>query len=128
MRILIVDDISFVRKSLKQILTSLGHEVIAEATNGWEATELYEQHRPDLVTMDLAMPIMNGVDATKRIIEIDAHANILILSALSQEYLATEAILAGAKEYILKPFQTQEVNRAIHQMFNSNQEGKQSYA
>lgn len=128
-RVLIVDDISFVRKSLKQILTSLGYEVVGEAANGREAVELYEQSRPDLVTMDLAMPVMNGIEATKKIIEIDPAANIVILTALTQEHLVSEAIMAGAKDYILKPFQTSDVSRVLSQAVGCTQEGSdEAYA
>ena len=128
-RILIVDDISFVRKSLKQILTSLGYEVVGEAMNGREAVELYEQIQPDLVTMDLAMPIMNGIEATKEILKLDPAASIVILTALTQENLATDAILAGAKDYIVKPFLSSDVSRVLKQVIESSGgEAQQAYA
>ena len=111
--VLIVDDIAFVRKTMKQILTSHGYKVVGEAENGIDAIELYESTRPDIVTMDLVMPHMNGVTATRAILKNDPHAKIVILSAMMQENLVTEAIMAGAKDYIEKPFQTDEVMRVL---------------
>ncbi len=119
-RVLIADDISFVRKSLKQILTSLGYEVVGEAENGREAVELYELVHPDLVTMDLAMPELNGVEATKRILKLDPAANVVILSSLTQEAWITDAISAGAKNYIMKPFQTADVARVLKEVTSSS--------
>ena len=113
--VLIVDDIAYVRKTMKQILTSHGYRVVGEAENGEEAVRLYAETTPDFVTMDLVMPIMNGVEATKKILKLNPDANILILSSMMQENLVTEAILAGAKNYIVKPFQTEEVLKAIRE-------------
>ena len=113
--VLIVDDIAYVRKTMKQILTSHGYRVIGEAENGDEAVRLYEEVRPDFVTMDLVMPVLNGVEATKRILAFDPEAKIIILSSMIQENLVTEAILAGAKDYIVKPFQTEDVLNIIRQ-------------
>lgn len=111
--VLIVDDIPFVRKTLKQILGSHGYKVVGEAANGEEAVHLYRELKPDVVTMDLVMPTLNGVEATKRIMKFDPAANIVILSSMMQENLITEAILAGAKDYIVKPFQTEEVLKVM---------------
>lgn len=119
-RVLIVDDISFVRKTLKQVLTTLGYQVVGEATNGHEAVELFQECKPDLVTMDLAMPQMNGIEATKKILQIDPAANIVILSALMQENLVTDAILAGAKDYIVKPFVAADVARVLQSVMDSS--------
>lgn len=120
--VLIVDDIPFVRKTLKQILTHQGYRVVGEAETGEEAIHLYSETNPDLVTMDLVMPMMNGVEATKRILQMNPSALIVILSAMSQENLVTEAILAGAKDYILKPFQTDEVARVLNSVIKNAQE------
>ena len=98
--VLIVDDIPFVRKTLKQILINQGYRVVGEAENGEEAIQLYHETKPNLVTMDLIMPIMNGVEATKKILQSDPAAIIVILSGMMQENLVTEAIIAGAKDYI----------------------------
>jgi len=126
--VLIVDDIPFVRKTLKQILINQGFKVVGEAETGEEAVQLYQDTQPTIVTMDLVMPIMNGVEATKKILQFDPAAQIVILSAMMQENLVTEAILAGAKDYIMKPFQTEDVARVLAQViknseeFNPNQE------
>lgn len=120
--VLIVDDISFIRKTLKQILTNQGYRVIGEAENGEEAIQMYRDTRPALVTMDLVMPVMNGVEATKKILQVDSKARIVILSAMMQENLVTEAIIAGAKDYIMKPFQTDEVARVLGQVIQGSQD------
>lgn len=111
--VLIVDDIPYVRKTLKQILTSHGYKVVGEAENGEEALRLYQETRADIVTMDLVMPIKNGVQTTKDILKFDSEAKIVILSAMMQENLVTEAIHAGAKDYIVKPFVTEEVMKVL---------------
>ena len=118
--VLIVDDIPFVRKTLKQILLNLGFRIAGEAENGDEAVKLFQETKPDLVTMDLVMPIMNGVEATRRIIQSNPSAKIVILSAMMQENLVTEAIIAGAKDYIMKPFQTDEVSRILNNALQNN--------
>jgi two-component system chemotaxis response regulator CheY len=114
--VLIVDDVSYVRKTLKQILTARGFKVVGEAENGEEAVRLYGETRPDIVTMDLAMPLMNGVDAVRAILQQDPEARIVILSAMMQEHLVSEAIQAGARDYILKPFQTDEVMKVMNEV------------
>ena len=114
--VLIVDDIPYVRKTLKQILSARGFKVVGEAENGEIAVSLYEELQPDVITMDLVMPVMNGVDATKRILNINPDARIVILSAMMQENLVADAIMAGAKDYIIKPFQTDEVMKVMNQV------------
>jgi two-component system chemotaxis response regulator CheY len=86
---------------------------VGEAENGDEAVKLYAEIKPDLVTMDLVMPIKNGVQATKEIIRFDPSAQIIILSSMMQENLVTEAIHAGARDYIIKPFVTEEVMKVL---------------
>ncbi len=113
--VLIVDDIPYVRKTLKQILTNRGYKVVGEAENGDEAVRLYQEIQPDLVTMDLVMPKLNGVEATRLILKKNPDARIIILSAMMQENLVADAILAGAKDYIIKPFQTEEVLKVMDQ-------------
>ena len=120
--VLIVDDIPFVRKTLKQILINLGYRIVGEAENGEDAIRLYGETKPTLVTMDLVMPLMNGVEATKKILQFDPSANIVILSAMMQENLATDAILAGAKDYIMKPFQTEEVASILKKVILNSQD------
>lgn len=112
-KIMIVDDAAFMRMVLKNILTENGHEIVGEVDNGLDAVALYEQIKPDLVTMDITMPDMNGVEATKAILAKDPDANIIMLSALSQEYMVRDAIAAGAKDYILKPFKKEKVIASI---------------
>jgi two-component system chemotaxis response regulator CheY len=114
--VLIVDDIPYVRKTLKQILTSRGYRIVGEAENGEEAVRLYQETLPDVVTMDLVMPVMNGVAATQSILKQDPEAKIVVLSAMMQENLVADAILAGAKDYIIKPFQTEEVMKVMNQI------------
>ncbi len=118
--VLIVDDIPFVRKTLKQILTNLGYRVVGEAETGEEAIHVFQETNPDLVTMDLVMPIMNGVEATRKIIQLNPSAKVIILSAMMQENLVSDAIIAGAKDYIMKPFQTDEVSRVLNNVIASS--------
>ncbi len=117
--VLIADDIPYVRKTLKQILQNRGYRVVGEAENGDDAVRLYFETRPDLVIMDLVMPKMNGVDATRVILKRDPDARIVILSAMTQENLVTEAIQAGAKDYVIKPFQTDEVMRVLQESLST---------
>lgn len=102
-KILIVDDSMIMRRNLKAILTQAGHSVIAEASNGKEAFIEYEKYMPDLVTMDITMPIMNGIEAVKKIISKSPEARIVMISALDQRSMVFEALENGAKHYIVKP-------------------------
>jgi len=102
-RILITDDTSFMRIQLKEMITKAGHEVVDEAENGQEAVEKYKELRPDLVTMDITMPVMSGIEAVKEIRKIDPEAKIIMCSALGQQKVILDAINAGAKDFILKP-------------------------
>jgi two-component system chemotaxis response regulator CheY len=114
--VLIVDDIPYVRKTLKQILSARGFKVVGEAENGEIAVQLYQELQPEIITMDLVMPLVNGVEATRRILAINPDARIVILSAMMQENLVADAIMAGAKDYIIKPFQTDEVMKVMNQV------------
>ena len=111
--VLIVDDAKFIRMVLRRILTSQGHTVVAEATNGEEAVELYAKYRPDIVTMDIVMPKLNGIEAVKRIMEFDPRAKIIMVTALGQESFVLEAIKAGAREFIIKPFRNDEIIKVV---------------
>lgn len=102
--IMIVDDSIIIRKALKKILINLGHEVIVEASNGREAVDLYASSQADIVTMDISMPIMDGISAVKEIMEDYSDAKIVMISAIDQKHLVFEALQAGAKHYIVKPF------------------------
>lgn len=111
--ILIVDDAAFMRMMIKDILSKNGYNIIGEAENGIEAVEKYQELRPDLVTMDITMPEMDGIAALKQIRELDPNANILMCSAMGQQAMVIDAIQAGAKDFIVKPFQADRVIEAI---------------
>ena len=111
---MIVDDIDFVRKTMAEILRSAHYQIVAEAKNGLEAVELYRQHQPNVVTMDVVMPELSGIDATRRIIKMDKDAKIVIVSALGQEHLVMEAINAGAKDYVIKPFSAPDILKTLN--------------
>ncbi|MEG0371061.1 MAG: response regulator [Clostridium sp.] len=108
-KVLIVDDAAFMRMMLKDILTKNGYEVIGEAPNGLKAIELYKVDRPDVVTMDITMPEMDGIQALKEIKAIDPGATIIMCSAMGQQAMVMEAIKSGAKDFIVKPFQPDRV-------------------
>ncbi len=112
-KILIVDDAAFMRMLLKDIVTKAGFEVVGEASNGKEAVEKYKELKPDVVTMDITMPEMNGIEAVKEIKKIDPNANIIMVSAMGQQAMVIEAIQAGAKDFIVKPFQPARVIEAL---------------
>jgi len=101
------------RMMLKDILTQNGYEVAGEAENGIQAIKLYQELKPDLVTMDIIMPEMNGIEGVKGIISFDSQAKILMVSAMGQQFLVKEAIQAGAKDFIVKPFQPVKVLAAL---------------
>ena len=112
-RILIVDDAMFMRVTLRNILTKEGHEVVGEAENGEEAVAKYEELRPDVVTMDITMPKMDGIAAVKVIMESHPDAKIIMCTAMGQKNMVLEAIQAGAKDFIVKPFQPYRVTEGI---------------
>ncbi len=103
-RVLIVDDAIFMRQQLRDILTAGGLDVVGEATNGVEAVEMFRALRPDLVTMDIVMPLKSGIEATRDICREHPDAIVVMCSALGQETLAMEAIEAGATDFIVKDF------------------------
>ncbi|MDM8533453.1 response regulator [Clostridiaceae bacterium HSG29] len=107
--VLIVDDAMFMRSSLKQMLNGSDYEVIGEASNGEEAIEAYIKLSPDIVTMDITMPVMDGVTAVKEIIKLDENANVIMISAMGQQVMVLETINAGAKNFIIKPFAKEKV-------------------
>ena len=112
-RVLVVDDAAFMRMMLKDILTKGGHEVVGEAANGLEAIERYKELKPEVVTMDITMPEMNGIDAIKEIRKIDPNATIIVCSAMGQQAMVIEAIQSGAKDFIVKPFQAERVLEVV---------------
>ncbi len=108
-KVLIVDDAAFMRKLLKNILFSGGFDIVGEAENGKQAVELYKKLRPDIVTMDIIMPEMNGIEALKEIKKIDPNAKVVMCTAVGQEQMVKTAIKFGARGYIVKPFQAPKV-------------------
>ncbi|GGA62989.1 response regulator [Ornithinibacillus halotolerans] len=112
-RILIVDDAAFMRMMIKDILTKSGFNVIGEAQDGAHAVQLYQELLPDLVTMDITMPEMDGITALKKIKEINPNAKVIMCSAMGQQAMVIDAIQAGAKDFIVKPFQADRVIEAI---------------
>jgi two-component system chemotaxis response regulator CheY len=112
-KIMVVDDAAFLRAMLKDILIKAGHEVVCEAANGKEAVDRYKAYQPDLVTMDITMPVMEGIQAVKEIRKLDPSANIIMRSAMGQTNLNIEAIQSGAKDFIIKPFQASRVLKAV---------------
>ena len=112
-RILIVDDAAFMRMMLKDILVKNGYEVLGEAENGLKAVEKYKELNPDLVIMDITMPEMDGISAVKEIMKINKGAKVVMCSAMGQQAMVIDAIQAGAKDFIVKPFQPDRVIEAI---------------
>ncbi|MFX1365711.1 MAG: response regulator [Promethearchaeota archaeon] len=109
-KVLIVDDAQFTRNMLKNIINKIEQiEVVGEASNGVEAISLYKKLNPDLVTMDLVMPEKGGIEATEEILKINPKAVIIVVSALGQEALVLEAAKKGAKDFIQKPFKTEQI-------------------
>lgn len=115
--VLIVDDVAFVRKTISDILKEAHYQIVGEAEDGEKAIEQYIKLRPDIVAMDIVMPQMSGIDATRKILKIDKNARIVIISALGQENLVMEAINVGAKDYILKPFSSEDILRTVERAF-----------
>ncbi|WP_369413909.1 response regulator [Aquibacillus saliphilus] len=115
-KILIVDDAKFMRITLSNILQSEGHDVIGEAENGKRAIELYEKLQPDLVTMDITMPEMNGLAALEEIISRDNNAKIIMCSAMGQQKLVVKAIELGAKDFLAKPFEENRVLESVNRI------------
>ncbi|SDC62806.1 two-component system, chemotaxis family, response regulator CheY [Terribacillus halophilus] len=112
-RILIVDDAAFMRMMIKDILTKNGFEVVGEAQDGQQAVEKYKELTPDLVTMDITMPEMDGIAAMKEIRNQYPEAKVIMCSAMGQQAMVIDAIQAGAKDFIVKPFQADRVVEAI---------------
>ena len=115
-KVLIVDDAAFMRMMIKDILNKNGYEVAGEAENGLKALEKYKELTPDLVLMDITMPEMNGIDAVKNIKAIDPGAKIVMCSEMGQQAMVIESIQAGAKDFIVKPFQADRVLEAVRKV------------
>ena len=115
-RVLIVDDAVVMRMMIKGILNKNGYEVVGEAQNGLEAVEKYRSLTPDLVTMDMVMPEMDGIAAVKQIVADDPNARIIMCTSMGQQALVVEAIQAGAKSFITKPFQPPKILETIQKV------------
>lgn len=114
--VLVCDDAIFMRTMIADILTQAGYVVAGEAESGVEAVQRYQELKPDLVTMDIVMPEMGGIDAVREIIKLDPEARILMCSAMGQQALVVEAIQAGAKDFVVKPFQPARVLEAVQRL------------
>ncbi len=113
-KVLIVDDASFMRVSIKNILTKNGYEVVGEANNGLVGFQKYQELNPDIVTMDITMPEMDGLTSLKNILAVNPAAKIVMVSAMGQESMVREAIIAGAKGFIVKPFKEESILSALN--------------
>jgi two-component system chemotaxis response regulator CheY len=114
--ILLVDDAAFMRMMLKDILSKNGYEIVGEAENGVKAIEKYKELKPNLVILDITMPEMNGIQAAKGIKTLDANALIIMCSAMGQQAMVIESIQAGARDFIVKPFQADRVLEAVQKV------------
>ena len=115
-RILVADDASFMRQMIREIVEGDGYEVVGEASDGIEAVEEYKKLQPQLVTMDIVMPRCSGIDAVRRILELDPAAKVVMCSALGQESLVNEALEAGASGFVVKPFKPEAVLETLNQV------------
>ena len=115
--VLIIDDAAFMRVTIKNMLSKNGYEVVGEAENGQVGLTEYQELKPDIVTLDITMPVMDGLTALKKIMEVDPKANIVMLSAMGQQDMVKEAIISGAKGFIVKPFKEDVVLKALENLF-----------
>ena len=117
-RIMIADDAMIMRRNIGLILEKAGHEIVAEASNGDEAYEGYGKYQPDLVTMDITMPVMDGLAAVKKIISSYPNAKIIVISAQGNKYSVMEAIMNGAASFIVKPIDSKKVIKVVNKVLN----------
>lgn len=118
-RVLIVDDASVVRMLIKKVLTQGDFDIVGEAVNGKDALVKYKELKPDIVTMDITMPEVDGIQATKDIIAFDSNAKIVMLSGIDQKEMLWQAIKAGAVSYIVKPFESDRILSTLNEVTNS---------
>lgn len=116
LRVLVVDDSIIIRTKLTKMLEAIGHTVVGEAENGLQAIQVFSETRPDLITMDITMPDMDGIEATRIIIDADPNANILMLTSHTQKEIINEVIEAGAKGYVVKPVTQDKMEQRIKQI------------
>lgn len=113
-RVLVVDDAIFMRLTVRKVLESNGYEVVGEADNGYKAIEAYKLLKPEIVTMDVTMPEMDGIGALTEIMKYDSNAKIIMLSAIGQEPKIREAVSLGAREFIIKPFKEEDLIKVLN--------------
>lgn len=118
--VLIVDDAAFMRLAIKNVLVKNGFNVVADAKNGQEGVEKYIEFKPDIVTMDITMPDMTGIEALKKIREFDPAAKIVMVSAMGQESMVKEAIINGAKSFIVKPYKEEHITQTLLTVASKN--------
>lgn len=118
-RVLIVDDAKFMRDKIREILETEDLQVAGEAGNGEEAVLLYQELQPDLVIMDITMPVKNGIEALKDMIQLNPKVKVIICTAMRQKRIVVEAIEAGAKDFIVKPFEETKVVEAIRHVLGN---------
>ena len=112
-RVLVVDDAAFMRKMLSDTLVKAGHEVVGQAANGQEGVDQFRALRPDLTTLDITMPEVDGLSALRQILSFDPTARVIMCSALGQESKVLESVKSGAKDFIVKPFNADRVVEAV---------------
>lgn len=120
MKILVVDDAKFLRTTLRSIFEKNEHEIVGEAENGEQAIQQFKELKPDLITMDITMPVMDGIEAIKEIMKIDSQAKIIVCSAVGQKKVVIEAIEAGAKDFIVKPFNEAQVIDTVNRVMKQS--------
>jgi len=119
-KVLVVDDSTIMRRNLSAILSNAGHTIVAEASNGELGVKEYKNCKPDLVTMDITMPVLDGIRAVKQIIAIDPQAQIVMISSLDQKFMVLTALQNGARHYIIKPFSPEKVLKVIDDVLNTS--------
>lgn len=119
-KILICDDSAFMRMMLRKVLVDKGHEVVGEAGDGLQAVQMYRQLSPDLTTMDITMPKMDGIEAVRHIHEENPLARIIMVTAIGQRSVITDALMAGASDFIVKPFEPAQVSETIEKVLSQN--------
>jgi two-component system chemotaxis response regulator CheY len=123
--VLVVDDSSIMRRNLSAILSNAGHTIVAEAMNGELGVREYKRHKPDLVTMDITMPVLDGISAVKQIIELDPEAQVVMISSLDQKSMVLTALQNGARHYVIKPFTPEKVLQVIDDVLGKSQSKQQ---
>ena len=118
-RILIVDDSRTSRKILRSILEDAGHDVVGEAMDGQDGVNKYKEMRPDLVTLDITMPVMDGLEALKCIREVNSEAKVIMVTAAGQQNKMIDAIKLGASEFVTKPFEPDEIVKMVNKLANN---------